>query len=45
MPRKPGVSNVRDTALRSNRAGGDCPFPPVSPVSRIESQRMELSLE
>jgi hypothetical protein len=41
MPWKPGVSNVRVTALIPKRAGG-CP---PSGESRSESQRMATTLE
>ncbi len=41
MPRKPGVSNVRATASRSNSAGG--PGPP--PWIRMASQRIHGKLE
>ena len=39
MPRKPGVSNVRATASRSNSAGG--PGPP--PATRMASQRTQAN--
>src|SRR2546430_15224381 len=41
MPRKSGVSNVRSSASRSNRAGG--PGPP--PATRMASQRIPGKLE
>src|SRR5580658_1037158 len=45
MPRKPGVSNVRATAPRSNRAGAPAEPAGASGVSRIPSQRMMAIIE
>src|SRR5271165_2845488 len=44
MPWKPGVSKVRVTAARSNRAGAAA-SPPAATVSRNVSQRMLATIE